>query len=678
MTKVKRKSLSKIIISHLSNETKNNLKNQEINIFKNSYQKPLFDYISFCRHLNLGEIKEIIYNIYSSNEVYEKSKILIIMNEILKLFFNENRKFTHLYIPKNFDYQIYHIPGARRHLSEIEFLSCNTSMNDNILIGLIDICKSIKELELSIDVDNYGIIKLIKTREKLISLSLLESYYINKSPFDKIIENSLATHTNTLQNFKINRRPTKIPSFINLKVLELEDRYFGEWNCLENLSLPFLQILRTSFISIKPLTNLIKNTNRSLIEIKIDGVIHDEIGNKNIIQAIYKNCPKLKYLKLMFRNCNILELENLLTNCQHLKVLSFVINDIVFEWENLFKILIKLSPNDLFKFKFHSFDYELKPKLEFLKLFFNNWKGIKYFSCSTDIKDNILFELVENCKSIEELEIRFGGHKYNNGIGKLIEAQKNLFSFSLIDHNYHRDLSFDEIIENALIKHSNNIYYYKITTSPTKVLSSFVNLKILEFDDNRELDFLWNYSLPHLQILRVKSFSEKGLADLIKSTCGSLIEIKIDYCDYYDCTDIIQAIYQNCPKLKYLKLRIGDWDIFEFEKILINCQYLDTLFIIIDNLYYWNFLFDVLTKSSPIGLFKFKFNLIFDSFYIPLKPFFDNWVGRCPILLSFDMTTAEHMEDLLKEYEDKGIIENYNNLCDDDDGFELGKVKMMI
>ncbi|CAB5305845.1 unnamed protein product [Rhizophagus irregularis] len=217
-----------------------------------------------------------------------------------------------------------------------------------------------------------------------------------------------------------------------------------------------------------------------------------------------------------------------------------------------------------------------------------------------------------------------------------------------------------------------------ITTSPTKVLSSFVNLKILEFDDNRELDFLWNYSLPHLQILRVKSFSEKGLADLIKSTCGSLIEIKIDYCDYYDCTDIIQAIYQNCPKLKYLKLRIGDWDIFEFEKILINCQYLDTLFIIIDNLYYWNFLFDVLTKSSPIGLFKFKFNLIFDSFYIPLKPFFDNWVGRCPILLSFDMTTAEHMEDLLKEYEDKGIIENYSNLCDDDDGFELGKVKMMI
>ncbi|PKC11077.1 hypothetical protein RhiirA5_413537 [Rhizophagus irregularis] len=370
---------------------------------------------------------------------------------------------------------------------------------------------------------------------------------------------------------------------------------------------------------------------------------------------------------------------NYISFCKHLnfEIIRFMINSFKERSKTtlILNEMLKLFNNEDIKFshlyipKF--FDYQIN----FTE---NCCSGIKYFSCSTDIKDNILFELVENCKSIEELEIRFGGHKYNNGIGRLIEAQKNLFSFSLIDHNYHRDLSFDEIIENALIKHSNNIYYYKITTSPTKVLSSFVNLKILEFDDNRELDFLWNYSLPHLQILRVKSFSEKGLADLIKSTCGSLIEIKIDYCDYYDCTDIIQAIYQNCPKLKYLKLRIGDWDIFEFEKILINCQYLDTLFIIIDNLYYWNFLFDVLTKSSPIGLFKFKFNLIFDSFYIPLKPFFDNWVGRCPILLSFDMTTAEHMEDLLKEYEDKGIIENYSNLCDDDDGFELGKVKMMI
>ncbi|PKY63095.1 hypothetical protein RhiirA4_490967, partial [Rhizophagus irregularis] len=56
----------------------------------------------------------------------------------------------------------------------------------------------------------------------------------------------------------------------------------------------------------------------------------------------------------------------------------------------------------------------------------------------------------------------------------------------------------------------------------------------------------------------------------------------------------------------------------------------------------------------------------------PLKLFFDNWKGKRPILLSFDKKVTVRMEDLLKEYEAKGIIKNYNNnLCDDNDGFDL-------
>src|SRR6266536_1420091 len=39
------KSLLKVIISHLSDESKNKLKNQGIDFSKNSYQKPLFNYI---------------------------------------------------------------------------------------------------------------------------------------------------------------------------------------------------------------------------------------------------------------------------------------------------------------------------------------------------------------------------------------------------------------------------------------------------------------------------------------------------------------------------------------------------------------------------------------------------------------------------------------------------------
>src|SRR4051812_11154851 len=48
--------LLNVIISHLSEESKNNLKNQGIHSLTNSYRRPLFDYITYCRHLNLNEI----------------------------------------------------------------------------------------------------------------------------------------------------------------------------------------------------------------------------------------------------------------------------------------------------------------------------------------------------------------------------------------------------------------------------------------------------------------------------------------------------------------------------------------------------------------------------------------------------------------------------------------------
>src|SRR6266542_2368717 len=110
-----------------------------------SHKKPMFDYISFCKHLNLNEIERII-------KMYDF--MIFKKNEIINLFINGNAKFTHLYIPQQFNYQIHLVPGAKHCFSELKFLSCNTSINDNVLAGLIEICKSIKDLELFIELDN--------------------------------------------------------------------------------------------------------------------------------------------------------------------------------------------------------------------------------------------------------------------------------------------------------------------------------------------------------------------------------------------------------------------------------------------------------------------------------------------------------------------------------------------
>jgi len=190
--------LIKIIISkYLSDKL-----NQEINILKGfSYQKPLFDYISYCRHLKLSDIEKII------GFVFEESEFQIIKKEIFNLFINGNTKFTHLYIPRELKYKLHPVPEGC--FDGIEFLSCSTGINDDIIAALAERCKSIKELELFIENsnNNYEIIRLIEAQKRLSNINLNHFNFCNET-FCKILENSFIKHANTIQYCQINGSPT--------------------------------------------------------------------------------------------------------------------------------------------------------------------------------------------------------------------------------------------------------------------------------------------------------------------------------------------------------------------------------------------------------------------------------------------------------------------------------------
>ncbi|GBB96298.1 hypothetical protein RclHR1_02720013 [Rhizophagus clarus] len=184
----KEKILLNVIISHLSEKSKNKIRIKCNDNLINSAQNPLFNYISFCKHLNLNVIQKLIYTIK------ERSKLQIIRKEIFKLFINEEAIFTHLYIPSYFDYQIQLIPGAKSCFSKIEYLNCSTNINRNILAGLTKMCNSIKELELIIkrESNNYEIIKLIEAQEDLISINLTcsnnNSNHVDTKTLEKLIK----------------------------------------------------------------------------------------------------------------------------------------------------------------------------------------------------------------------------------------------------------------------------------------------------------------------------------------------------------------------------------------------------------------------------------------------------------------------------------------------------------
>src|SRR5207248_1870657 len=107
----------------------------------------------------------------------------------------------------------------------------------------------------------------------------------------------------------------------------------------------------------------------------------------------------------------------------------------------------------------------------------------------------------------------------------------------------------------------------------------FINRKKLK---NLDWSHLEDVSLPNLKILKAQGIPSKSLVRLIENTKGHLTEISIDH-RHDDCKRIIQAIYQNCPKLIYIKLWLENRNISELEKLLTNCQCLNGLFILNSN-----------------------------------------------------------------------------------------------
>ncbi|CAB4414815.1 unnamed protein product [Rhizophagus irregularis] len=358
-----------VIISHLSNEAKENLSNQ-IKNGKNAstiLQRPLYNYVSFCKYLDFYYLDKLLFH-YTRN--IERSKKSFIADEILKLFINKNSKFTHLKITScNYD-EIFLIPGAEHCFSELKVLIYYSDSDQKLLEWLTKISKSIKNFELHNCRWNSEILNLIEVQNNLNSIVCDELYGID--------------------SYKL-----KILTKHNLISLHIKSCFYLS----KHLSLPNLKFLTVEYILTKNLVIIIECTKGYLTEISIDNFLDK---NNRYMQSIYQNCPNLRYLKLPLINDEVSELEILLTKCKCLVEL-FIIGthdgqNSLLGWDKLLNILAKSSPTNLFKFKFY-FTYEL-PILESFKLFLDNWKGRYPMLLQTNIYDEDLLTLIK--KYIDE------------------------------------------------------------------------------------------------------------------------------------------------------------------------------------------------------------------------------------------------------------------------------------
>ncbi|PKK63704.1 hypothetical protein RhiirC2_788520 [Rhizophagus irregularis] len=176
--------LFNVIFLHLTEESRNNLKKQGINLFKITYyQQLLFNYISFWKHMNLYLLEFMIKKAVN----YEESKIINLGKEILDLF-NKNTKFVSLYV-QNLHHN--NIIEGEHYFSELKYFNCSSER-------LAIINKSIKKLKyIEFDVRKSGINRLIEVQKNLREVDF--TYYPIDSSNPEIVEESLIKCSNTIQ-----------------------------------------------------------------------------------------------------------------------------------------------------------------------------------------------------------------------------------------------------------------------------------------------------------------------------------------------------------------------------------------------------------------------------------------------------------------------------------------------
>src|SRR3954454_11496938 len=221
-----------IFISCLSNDTKEFLTSEGIQLPPISYQSFLFDYLSFCRSINV----KIINHIISTGASSEYDQFLL-QQEFYNNLIKKCPELKYLDIG-SIQHQIFYFPKAKTRFGSLYELRCDTSTDPSYFYGLASVCQFIQKI-IIINTNtkvNHGTIKLIEVQRNLKYFEWKdiydEEYFIDelKDPYSKNFL-ALTKHANTLNHF--------ITKF----------QYEYEFNCDYNYT--FIQGLLSKFHKLK-------------------------------------------------------------------------------------------------------------------------------------------------------------------------------------------------------------------------------------------------------------------------------------------------------------------------------------------------------------------------------------------------------------------------------------------
>ncbi|RIA90780.1 hypothetical protein C1645_875872 [Glomus cerebriforme] len=298
-------------------------------------------------------------------------------------------------------------------LLNLETLECHTNVPTKVYKDLSQLISTIDRMKIKFnnDKENEELINFISGLKK-IKIMKIEIYQFNNyNYYSKIIENSL----NITSNYQI-VIPSNIYIPINFSMifnkiigLEIHDSINSidivkSWNEFEFL--PFITKLKFSSnslieIDLELYSNIIKKTNKNLIELSIsisDGFFHN---SENLFNTISTYCPKLKTLDLKIKRKILFHIPLIFQSCMNLKKINLDIKDDK-DITKLIYYIGKVIPKNLKYFFIYQDDV--------------NW-DIKCF--------NTFLNFCEN-NSIKNLLIKY---KYKKSCGNRNEYKKIIWKF---------------------------------------------------------------------------------------------------------------------------------------------------------------------------------------------------------------------------------------------------------
>jgi hypothetical protein len=385
-----------IIASYLSDDIKEQLTKREIQLPSFSHQSLLFDYLSFCRSINVNTI-DILISIETSLAYNQ----FLLQYEFYELFMKKFPELKYLDM-KSIKNQIFYFLENRFHLESLCELRCDTSIDSPHFYGLAQLCQYIQRL-IIINLDSkvyHGVAKLISVQKNLKYFEWEDDDRLRYTGSDsyKEILIALEKKVDTINHLKLffqysdKTCPRILSKFHKLKTLITEFWSFSEFN-EEQLKMCVyhdLEIFRIDYHELRAASIIIENSGRRLKKIllvssyELNDYIDNFYDNSLVfIRKVYENCPLIEYLSLAFspskQHSN--EFEKLLKICQILKSLLLVIYDneqemteekLLENGEELLKILIRSAPTYLREIRFL---YDIKFSLEAFEEFLEKWRG---------------------------------------------------------------------------------------------------------------------------------------------------------------------------------------------------------------------------------------------------------------------------------------------------------------